>query len=95
MAVKNAIAALASAAFFGSVAYAESVEEMCIRVSGEWGSVGDVPTQCACLASVADEDQSIADELFELAETYSSDEEAYEGASDKVKAAFDQCAEAA
>lgn len=81
------VAALAIA----GAASAESFEDLCLRVSGEWGSTGDVASQCSCLAGLADADQSLAEELTALAESHSSDADAYDAASDGGKAALDQC----
>ncbi|MCB2097608.1 MAG: hypothetical protein KDE05_08255 [Parvularculaceae bacterium] len=75
----------------GGAAGAESIEDMCVRVSEEWGTEGDVATQCACLADEAAGDPAVENELRSLADNYSNDEEAYEGASAATKAAFDSC----
>lgn len=80
-----------SAAMIGPV-WAESFEDMCLRVSAEWGSTGDVASQCSCLAGMAAADQGLADEITALAAVHKSDAEAYAAASDAGKAAFDQCA---
>lgn len=72
-------------------ANAESFGEMCQRVSDEWGTAGDVDAQCACLADKADSDGALKDELTSLADAYSSDQEAYDAASDGTKAALDSC----
>lgn len=74
-----------------TAAYAESTEEMCVRVSKEWGTQGDVAGQCSCLAGKAAEDAAIDEELRSLGDNYSSDQEAYDSASDGTKAAFDSC----
>ncbi|TNE58923.1 MAG: hypothetical protein EP340_03985 [Alphaproteobacteria bacterium] len=87
---KFLIAGIASMMIAGS-ASAESFEEMCLRVSDEWQSTGDVASQCSCLAEKAAADQSLADEITSLTETASNDSEAYEAGSDSVKAAFDEC----
>lgn len=72
-------------------ARAESFEDMCLRVSEEWGTQGDVATQCACLAGKATDDSAIDSELRTLADTHSNDEDAYDAASDGTKAALDAC----
>ena len=77
--------------FVAGAASAESIEDMCVRVSEDWGTEGDVAAQCACLAEEAAGDAAVESELRSLADNYSNDEEAYEGASDATKAAFDSC----
>ena len=72
-------------------ASAESFEDMCMRVSDEWGTAGDVASQCSCLADKAAGDSSIDSELRSLADEYSSDADAYDAASDATKAALDAC----
>jgi len=83
-------AALASLGFATS-AGAESFEDMCHRVSAEWGTQGDVGAQCACLADKAAADSAVDSELRSLADSYSSDQEAYDAASAGAKAALDAC----
>jgi hypothetical protein len=85
-----AIAGLSSL-FLTPAANAESFGEMCQRVSDEWGTVGDIDAQCACLADKAAGDSAFNDELTSLADAYSSDQEAYDAASDSTKAALDAC----
>jgi len=77
--------------FASSAAFAESTEEMCVRVSDEWGTQGDVAAQCSCLADKAAGDAALDNELRSLADNYSNDQEAYDAASDGTKAAFDSC----
>lgn len=89
--MKYAIAVFAAAAVIASVAAAESIEDMCLRVSEEWGTGGDVASQCSCLADTAAGDSAVDAELRSLGDDYSNDEEAYEAASDATKAAFDAC----
>lgn len=84
-------AATAATMFAASVAAAESFEALCLRVSGEWGTKGDVAGQCSCLADLAAGDAALEDELTSLADTQSSDDAAYEAGSDEAKAAFDSC----
>lgn len=84
-------AAVLAAAGLGSAAFAESFEDMCLRVSEEWGTQGDVGAQCSCLAGKAAGDSSVDSELRSLADAYSSDQEAYDAASDGTKAALDAC----
>lgn len=86
------LGAASAVALFAGAAAAESFEDMCLRVSGEWGSTGDVAAQCSCLAELAAGDQSLADEMTALGESASNDAETYEGASAAGKAAMDQCA---
>ena len=89
---KLAFSALALGAFFLSTAAgAESVEEMCVRVSEEWGTQGDVAAQCSCLADAAAGDSALESELYALGDKFSNDQEAYDGSSDSAKAAFDSC----
>ncbi|MEZ5920020.1 MAG: hypothetical protein R3C60_01580 [Parvularculaceae bacterium] len=84
-------AAIVSAAMFSTAAFSESVEEMCLRVSGEWGTEGDVAAQCSCLADKAAGDAALDAELRSLGEKFTNDNEAYEASSDDTKAAFDAC----
>ena len=77
--------------FTSSTAFAESTEDMCVRVSEEWGTQGDVAAQCSCLAGMAAGDASLDGELRSLADNYSNDQEAYDAASDGTKSAFDSC----
>lgn len=86
-------AAVAAFAFLGFApsAGAESFEDICHRVSAEWGTQGDVGAQCACLAGKAAVDAAVDSELRSLADSYSSDQEAYDAASDGAKAALDAC----
>lgn len=84
-------AAVLAAAIAGTAAHAESTEEMCLRVSDEWGTQGDVAGQCSCLADKAASDSALDSELRSLADNYSNDDEAYEAASAGTKAAFDAC----
>lgn len=77
--------------FASSAAYAESTEEMCVRVSKEWGTQGDIAAQCFCLAGMAAGDAALDGELRSLADSYSNDQEAYGAASDGTKSAFDSC----
>lgn len=84
-------AAALAAAGVGNTALAESVEDMCLRVSEEWGTQGDVGAQCSCLASKASGDSALAGELRALGDNYSSDQEAYDASSVGTKAAFDAC----
>lgn len=84
-------AAAVAVAGVGSAALAESFEDMCLRVSGEWGTQGDVAGQCACLAGKAAGDSALDSELRSLADANSSDQEAYDAASDGTKAALDAC----
>jgi hypothetical protein len=84
-------AASLGTAGMGSAAFAESFEDMCLRVSQAWGTQGDVAGQCACLAGKAAGDSALDSELRSLANVYSSDQEAYDAASDGAKAALDAC----
>lgn len=84
-------AAAALALGIGSIASAEGFEAMCMRVSDEWATQGDVVAQCACLADRASGDPALDEELRELGDTMSSDQEAYDAASDATKAALDAC----
>lgn len=81
------VLALTGAAFAG----AGDIEPICLDVSEEWGTEGDVAAQCACLGDLADQDASLDAELHKLVETASSDEDAYEQASPAAKAALDAC----
>lgn len=74
-----------------SAAYAESFQDMCLRVSDEWDTQGDVAAQCTCLSGKAAGDSAIDSELRALADAYSSDQEAYDAASAATKAALDAC----
>ncbi len=67
------------------------MEAICLEVSEEWGTEGDVAAQCACLGGLADKNPALDAELHKLVETASSDEEAYEQASPAAKAAMDAC----
>jgi hypothetical protein len=83
-------------AFFGAMglvggAYAGSFEDTCLQVSADWGTQGDVPAQCSCLAELTDADSALEEELMSLAENYSSDADAYEAGSASAKEAFDSC----
>lgn|GEM_PF-7064200 len=73
-------------------AMAETTEEMCNRISVEWQSTGDVAAQCSCLGSKGDADTALHDEIWAITKTASNDEEAYEQASDALKAVLDSCA---
>lgn len=84
-------AAMLAATFIAGAARAESFEDMCVRVSKEWATQGDIASQCSCLAGKASGDSSIDGELRSLADAYSSDQEAYDAASDGAKAALDAC----
>lgn len=86
-----AVSAAVAVALAAGLAYAESIEDMCVRVSEEWGTAGDVAAQCSCLAVEAAGDPAVEAELRSLADNYSNDDEAYEGASDATKSAFDAC----
>ena len=83
--------AAAFALGMASAASAESFEDMCLRVSEEWGTQGDVGAQCSCLTAKAGADGSIDKELRELADAFTSDQEAYDAASEATKAALDAC----
>ncbi len=85
------VAAALAAVGLGSAALAESVEDMCLRVSEEWGTQGDVGAQCSCLAAKTEGDAALESELRSLGDRYSSDQEAYDASSDGTKAAFDAC----
>ncbi|HOP19217.1 MAG TPA: hypothetical protein PLV61_12120 [Parvularculaceae bacterium] len=85
------LAGLVAPMLFATSAGAESVEDMCLRVSAEWGSTGDVAAQCSCLADKASGDAALADELTALGNSKGSDAEAYDAASDGTKAALDAC----
>lgn len=74
-----------------TAASAESFEDMCLRISDDWGTKGDVAAQCSCLAGRAASDSALDGELRSLADAYSSDQEAYDAASDGTKAALDAC----
>lgn len=84
-------AAALSAMPLGAVANAESFGEMCLRISGEWGTQGDVSSQCDCLAEKAAADEAIGGDLRNLAEAHESDQEANDAAYDNAKAALDSC----
>jgi len=86
-----AFGAIVAFALSAGSTHAESVEDMCVRVSKEWGTAGDIAAQCSCLADEAAGDADVEAELRSLADNYSNDEEAYDGASDGTKAAFDAC----
>ncbi len=83
--------AAASAMAFASGASAESFGDMCLRVSEEWGTKGDVAAQCSCLSGKAAGNSAIDSELRDLADAYSNDQEAYDAASAETKAALDAC----
>lgn len=83
--------AAALALGLASAASAESFEDMCLRVSDEWGTKGDIAAQCSCLTEKAGGDRSIDNELRELADAFTNDQEAYDAASDGTKAALDAC----
>jgi hypothetical protein len=89
--MKAIIAASFAAAILVGVANAESFEDMCVRVSGEWGTGGDVAGQCSCLAEQAADNSQLEAEIRALGEAHSSDAEAYEAGGEDVKAAFDHC----
>lgn len=74
-----------------TAASAESFEDMCLRIPDDWGTQGDVEAQCSCLAGRAASDLALDGELRNLADAYSSDQEAYDAASDGTKAALDAC----
>jgi hypothetical protein len=88
---RNFVAAFIIAMAAPVVAAAETFEEMCLRVSEEWGTEGDVASQCSCLDEKSAGDSAVRDELTRLADTMSSDAEAYEAGSDEVKSLFDAC----
>lgn len=85
------LAATLSMTMAAGAVSAESFEEMCVRVSEEWGTQGDVASQCSCLDDKTAGDSALRDEMTMLADTMSSDADAYEAGSDDVKAAFDAC----
>ncbi len=85
-------AALGGLMMMASPAFAETVEEMCLRVSEEWGSTGDVPAQCSCLGQEAAANADIEKEIWAISETASNDSEAYDQSSDALKAILDKCA---
>ena len=72
-------------------AFAGSFEDTCLSVSEEWGTSGDVPAQCSCLAELAGEDPALEEELMSLADNYSNDADAYDAGSAAAKEAFDSC----
>lgn len=84
-------AAVILPALFTTNASAESFNDLCLRISAEWGTTGDVTSQCSCLAGLASGDAALEEELTMLANTKSSDEEAYDAGSDAAKAALDSC----
>ena len=89
---KAACGALALAVLFAApAAFAESAQDMCLRVSKDWGTQGDVAAQCSCLAGRAAGDAALDEELRALGGDYSNDQDAYDAASDGTKAAFDSC----
>ncbi|MFN3958772.1 MAG: hypothetical protein ACK4NP_02535 [Parvularculaceae bacterium] len=88
---KFAVAAGALALVAGSFAAASEFEALCLSVSEDWATEGDVAGQCSCLAAKASANPALDAELRRLAETASSDEEAYEMASAAAKAAMDAC----
>ena len=81
-----------AAVFAAAPASASDVEDECLAASKEWGSAGDVEQQCACVAAAAAGDDTLIAELMEFRSKYSSDSEAYDGASTDAKAVLDQCA---
>ncbi len=83
--------AAAFALGLASAASAESFEDMCLRVSEEWGTQGDVAAQCSCLTDKAGADGSIDKELRDLADAFTNDQDAYDAASEGTKAALDAC----
>ena len=84
-------AAMLATTIIAAAANAESFEDMCVRVSEEWATQGDIASQCACLADKATADSSVDSDLRSLADVYSNDQEAYDAASDGAKAALDAC----
>ena len=80
-----------AAAPVAGFAYAASIEDMCVQAADEWGSEGDIAGQCSCIADAAASDDDFATEFVELIESFSSDAEAYEAASDSAKAIIDAC----
>lgn len=90
MKVIAAAAALALAT--GTIASAADFEALCLSVSEDWATEGDVSGQCSCLAEKTKGDPALDAELRRLAETASSDEDAYDQASAAAKAAMDACA---
>jgi hypothetical protein len=72
-------------------ASAESFNDLCKRVSAEWGTQGDVAGQCSCLSEKTAADSALDAEMRRLAESFSSDADAYDAASSSAKAAFDAC----
>ena len=85
------VCALLSMVLFSTPVLASDVEAECLAVSEAWGSTGDVAEQCSCIAAAAEGDDDLIAEFMEFGSTYSSDVEAYEGASDAAKAAMDSC----
>ena len=75
-----------------SPALAGDVEAECLAASAEWGSTGDVATQCSCIADSAAGDAALAAEFMGFRSLYTNDAEAYEGASDGAKSVMDSCA---
>lgn len=72
-------------------AQAESFQEMCVRVSTDWGSAGDLDSQCECLAAEVAGDDALTEEFWAFEDNFSNDTDAYEGSSDGAKAALDSC----
>lgn len=72
-------------------AFAGDVESECNAASEEWGSTGDTAAQCSCIAEAAEGDDDLVAEFLEFRSKYSSDVEAYEGASDAAKEVMDKC----
>lgn len=81
----------AAACMMTTPAFAESFEDMCLRVSADWGTKGDVASQCSCLDAKTSGKSALRDEMTMLAETQASDADAYEAGSADVKAVFDAC----
>lgn len=71
---------------------ANAVAEACITTSKEWGVTDDRTELCACIGDAAAGDAGLVAEFLEFGSKYSSDEEAYEGASTAAKSVMDQCA---
>ncbi|MEL7029557.1 MAG: hypothetical protein AAGL49_10185 [Pseudomonadota bacterium] len=72
-------------------ASANDVAQECIEVSAIWGETEDVSSACACIGDAAAGDDALVVEFMGFRDAYSSNTEAYEGASSAAKAIMDQC----
>ncbi|MEM1104354.1 MAG: hypothetical protein AAGH48_09630 [Pseudomonadota bacterium] len=70
---------------------ASELKGECLRVSEEWTGPGDYEAACTCFDTEVGSNQALIDEFMAFDDNYSSNEEAYEGASAEAKAVIDAC----